>query len=140
MKPDGSHYRIVHAFQGGSDDGAQPHHDLLRQEGDVLYGATLAGGEAGQGTVFSINADGTRFSLLHAFTGGGGDGAEPHSNPMPDGPVLYGLTSKGGMNGVGVIYQVNTDGTGYKGSTRSRTPTAASRTASSSPAVTTSTA
>jgi uncharacterized repeat protein (TIGR03803 family) len=37
----------------------------------------------------------------------------PHSNPTPDGRLLYGLTSLGGTHGHWTMYQLNTDGTGY---------------------------
>ncbi len=114
MNPDGSDYQIVHSFTGGPDDGSQPHHDQLRQEGNVLYGATLLGGTANQGVIFSINTDGTGFKVLHSFLGGKKDGAQPHSNPMPDGPVLYGLTSHGGTKNEGTIYEINTDGSGFQ--------------------------
>jgi uncharacterized repeat protein (TIGR03803 family) len=116
MKPDGKGYTIVHSFSGGVNDGSQPHHDQLRQEGNVLYGATLMGGSTGQGegVVFSINTNGGGFQILHRFMGGKHDGEQPHSNPMPDGSVLYGLTAKGGAKNQGTIYKLNTDGNGFK--------------------------
>jgi uncharacterized repeat protein (TIGR03803 family) len=127
VNPDGSKYKIVHSFAGGVNDGWQPHHDQLRQIGNVLYGATLLGGsstDVGLGVVFSIHTDGRKFKLLHAFTGESGgtpDGAMPHSNPMPNqsGKLLYGLTSEGGTSGIskggdGTVYQIKPDGSDYK--------------------------
>lgn len=114
MNPDGSDYQIVHSFAGGPDDGSQPHHDQMRQEGNVLYGTTLLGGSANQGVVFSINTNGTGFQVLHSFQGGKHDGAQPHSCPMPDGSILYGLTARGGKDNEGTIYEMNTDGSGFQ--------------------------
>jgi uncharacterized repeat protein (TIGR03803 family) len=114
INPDGSNYTIVHAFAGGKNDGSQPHHDQLRQEGNVLYGATVLGGKDGQGVVFSIDTDGKGFKVLHSFKNGKHDGTQPHTNPMPDGSILYGLTSHGGTKDEGTIYRMNTDGTGFK--------------------------
>ncbi|MGO9465606.1 MAG: choice-of-anchor tandem repeat GloVer-containing protein [Isosphaeraceae bacterium] len=118
MKLNGSDYTIVHTFAGGASDGAQPHHDQLRQEGNVVYGATLMGGSADLGVVFSIKTDGTGYKILHCFQGGTADGALPHSNPMPDGSMLYGLTSQGGTHGSkggdGTIYAINTKDGRYK--------------------------
>ena len=121
MHLNGSGYTIVHTFAGGTSDGAQPHHDQLRQAGNVLYGATLFGGSAGQGVVFSIKTDGTGYAVLHSFQGSSGtpaDGAQPHSNPMPDGSMLYGLTSEGGAHGGskgdGTIYEIDLKKNSYK--------------------------
>jgi uncharacterized repeat protein (TIGR03803 family) len=113
IKPDGTDYTIVHSFAGGPNDGSQPHHDQLRQQGNILYGATLLGGQANQGVIFSLNTDGSGFNVIHSFLGGPDDGAQPHSNPMPDGPVLYGLTSMGGAQNEGTIYQINPDGSDF---------------------------
>ena len=115
MNPSGSGYTIVHAFAGTSNgDGANPHHDEMRQEGNTLYGTTLVGGTYNQGIIFSINTDGTDYKVLYSFGGGTGDGEQPHSSPTPHGPVLYGLTAKGGADDEGVIYQINTNGSGFK--------------------------
>jgi uncharacterized repeat protein (TIGR03803 family) len=62
------------------------------------------------GTVFSINPDGTGFFLLHSFSGS--DGAKPSRGLVHDREGnLYGMTSEGGTNGMGVIFSVgSTDG------------------------------
>jgi len=42
----------------------------LTQSGGVLYGTTWEGGNAGSGTVFKMNTDGTGYTVLrHFFTG-----------------------------------------------------------------------
>jgi hypothetical protein len=125
FNPQTEMYKLVHSFEGGQYDGYQPHHDQMRQVGNVLYGATLSGGgssigDSGLGVVFSIKTTGTnKLTVLHTFMGGANDGAMPHSNPMPDksGKHLYGLTSEGGANttpvsaGDGTIYEISHPGT-----------------------------
>jgi uncharacterized repeat protein (TIGR03803 family) len=79
--------------------------------GNVLYGAAN-GGEASNGIVFSIHADGTGFATLYRF-GAASDGAEPNSPMVLSGQTLYGTTFSGGASGAGVIFAVNTDGSGF---------------------------
>ena len=84
MNPSGSGYTIVHAFAGTSNgDGANPHHDEMRQEGNTLYGTTLVGGTYNQGIIFSINTDGTDYKVLYSF---GGGRATARAAQQPDAP------------------------------------------------------
>jgi uncharacterized repeat protein (TIGR03803 family) len=97
---------VLHSFSG--TDGSGPTCALaLGPQGD-LYGTTTAGGQFGQGTVFSITGDGV-FTLLHSFSGP--DGAEPFGGLLyaRDGN-LYGMTVTGGTANHGVIYQVTPAG------------------------------
>ncbi|MFM9839285.1 MAG: choice-of-anchor tandem repeat GloVer-containing protein [Cyclobacteriaceae bacterium] len=41
------------------------------------------------------------------------NGTHPYSSPISDGTFLYGMTSDGGLNGLGTIYKVKLDGTGF---------------------------
>ena len=41
-------------------------------------------------------------------------GANPYGSLTLSGSTLYGMTSEGGAYGAGTIFQINTDGTGYK--------------------------
>jgi uncharacterized repeat protein (TIGR03803 family) len=52
-------------------------------------------------------------TVLHAFSGTNGDGAFPYANLASSGGVLYGETYYGGTNGNGMIFAINTDGTGF---------------------------
>ena len=80
--------------------------------GATLYGTTASGGYWGSGTVFGINTDGSGFTNLHAFTGSS-DGTTPQSELILSGGVLYGTAAAGGSSGNGVVFAVNTDGTGF---------------------------
>ncbi len=104
----------------GDEDGASPKAGLLLA-GDTLYGTTAGGGESGSmGTVFACASDGSTFTTLHEFSGmdvedGIYDGATPQTGMLLlVGNTLYGTTAYGGTNDTGVVFEVNTDGTGYQ--------------------------
>jgi uncharacterized repeat protein (TIGR03803 family) len=82
--------------------------------GGVIYGMTGEGGNApGFGVIFKMNTDGTGFTVLHSFTFGTGDGYDPSGGLTLVGNTLYGMTDQGGTRGIGTIFRINTDGTGY---------------------------
>ena len=64
------------------------------------------------GTLFSISADGTRFTILHSFSGNS-DGANPQAGLFLSGNTLYGTTQYGGSSGNGTVFVVSTNGAGY---------------------------
>ena len=68
----------------------------LTLSGSTLYGMTLSGGANGNGTIFSINTDGSGFQNLFSFSGTNGD--NPHGSLTLSGSTLYGMTSAGGAN------------------------------------------
>ena len=83
---------------GAKTDGNDPRHNAMTLVGTVLYGTTLTGGKHDNGSIFSINDDGTGYSspLLFNFpasaTNNSGD--QPHSCFVAAGSVLYGMTSR----------------------------------------------
>jgi uncharacterized repeat protein (TIGR03803 family) len=103
VNTDGSGFSLLHSFFGGVDDGIFPFNDLTLS-GSTLYGMTTAGGTNNDGTIFSINTDGTDFSLLHSFHGS--DGATPYSGLTFDGSTLYGVTASGGDYSGGVVFSL----------------------------------
>jgi uncharacterized repeat protein (TIGR03803 family) len=112
MNTDGTGFQLLHEFASGVNDGARPYGDLI-QGGSVLYGMTEFGGDSARGVVFKINTDGTGFQLLREFAGGVNDGQQPPGNLIRDGSVLYGMTVFGGDSNGGVVFKMNTDGTGF---------------------------
>lgn len=77
--------RVVYEFKGESGvggDGSQPQASLV-QVGEILYGVTSGGGNAGCvygygcGTVYSVTPDGSE-TVLYAFKGGA-DGYSPRA-------------------------------------------------------------
>jgi len=77
---------LLHTFSAATNslglvtnwDGAEPFSDLVLS-GGTLYGTAPLGGSNGLGTIFSMNTDGTGFTVLHTFTGTT-DGATPNQH------------------------------------------------------------
>ncbi len=77
--------------------------------GSTLYGATTAGGTSDDGVVFSVNTDGSNFTVLHQFIGT--DGKYPVGTlRVGQNGVVYGLTEYGGTRNYGVLYSVTPGG------------------------------
>ena len=92
--------RSITFSQGAKTDGNDPQHNAMTLVGTVLYGTTLTGGQHDNGSIFSINDDGTGYSspLLFDFptSAANNSGDQPYSNFVAIGSVLYGMTSQGG--------------------------------------------
>jgi uncharacterized repeat protein (TIGR03803 family) len=126
---DGSGFSVLHAFApitsaAGATivnaDGAHPRAGLVESAG-YFYGTTNTGGANGQGTIFRMRFDGSEFSVLHVFTtpttpsgstvAANEDGALSQAGLTDGGDgLLYGTTTVGGANGLGVIYSITPDG------------------------------
>ncbi len=77
--------------------------------GSTLYGATTAGGTNDDGVIFSVNTDGSNFTVLHQFVGT--DGKYPVGTlRVGQNGVVYGLTEYGGTRNYGVLYSVTPGG------------------------------
>jgi uncharacterized repeat protein (TIGR03803 family) len=111
MNTDGTGYTLLHAFNGGDNDGTSPLGSLTLS-GSTLYGMTAQGGANNFGTVFKMNTNGTGFVVLHPFTGYS-DGRTPYGSLTLDGSTLYGMTTYGGPGSSGTAFKMNTDGTGF---------------------------
>lgn len=103
-------FSTIHKFTG-SPDGQQPE-GLVAGPAGVLYGTTTYGGPSNQGTVFQLTpptSPGGKWTetLLHAFTGQDGDGANPFAPPTvgPNGN-LYGTTANAGGDGLGMVWEL----------------------------------
>ena len=84
----------------------------LTVAGSTFYGTAQSGGTNYSGMVFSMSLDGSGFADLYDFSGIVGDGTSPQAAPTLVGATLYG-TTYGGANGAGMIFSINTNGTGY---------------------------
>jgi uncharacterized repeat protein (TIGR03803 family) len=113
IKTDGSGFAVLHSFSGSPTDGRTPSGGLVAGSAGSLYGTTAYGGAFGQGTVYTINTDGSGFALLHAFSGGAADGTYPAAELLADGANLYGTTLQGGTSNWGTVFTVRTDGLGF---------------------------
>jgi uncharacterized repeat protein (TIGR03803 family) len=109
IKQDGTGYSKLLDFT--NSDGKYPHGSLTF-DGTFLYGMTNAGGTNGSGVAFKIKPDGTGFAKLLDFSGTA-TGSGPWDSFVSDGTFLYGTTVAGGANGLGVIFKIKPDGTGF---------------------------
>ena len=108
-------YDVLHTFvQGDRADGDTNDHGFLRLVDGVAYATTELGGEALQGTLFSIREDGSDFRILHSFGLSDGDGAQPYGSLLPVDGWLYGTTTKGGANGDGTLFRYRIAGGDYE--------------------------
>ena len=94
-----------------NSDGASPQGGLILS-GNTLYGTAGGGGSSGYGTVFAVNTNGTGFTNLHSFIGGS-DGATPFAGLILSNNTLFGTAVNAGSSGYGMVFAVNTGGTGF---------------------------
>lgn len=108
INTDGSGYTVLKQF-ATSSDGASPGVSVL--SGTTLYG-TAAGGVSNAGILFKMNTDGSGYTVLKTFTGAN-DGSYPRRDLLLSGTTLFGAADGGGISNNGVLFRINSDGTGY---------------------------
>ena len=109
----------LYGFTGGADGGI-PESWLIQASDGNFYGTTSQGGANDTGTVFRMNlgvtnivGTVTNFSVttLYSFTGGD-DGATPIAGIFQGSDSnFYGMTTRGGANDTGTVFQVTSAGT-----------------------------
>jgi uncharacterized repeat protein (TIGR03803 family) len=92
-------------------NGKLPRGNLI-SDGTFLYGMASGGGANNMGVLFKIRPDGTGYSKLLDFAGTT-NGNYPYGSLVSNGTFLYGMTSGGGANNMGVLFKIRPDGTGY---------------------------
>ncbi len=102
-------FQVLHSFT--ASDGANPQAGLTLV-GSTLYGTTRNGGINNDGTVFSMNLDGSNFQVVHSFSGG--DGALPFVGLTLVGSTLYGTAFEGGGSNQGTIFSMNPNGSNFQ--------------------------
>ena len=115
---DGSGYQTLHSFVT-TTNGYKPY-GTVTLSGSTLYGMTYYGSGTGVGSIYSLNTNGGSFTNLHSFVGGTADGSKPLGGTLIlSGGTLYGATVHGGTGSSigtandGVVFAINTDGSGY---------------------------
>jgi uncharacterized repeat protein (TIGR03803 family) len=113
------HESILHTFTA-PPDGATSYVGLLRDSSGVFYGETLNGGSNGAGIIFKLTPPPTACAavlcpwhetILHQFSGGSGDGANPYGDPIEDSSGnIYGTTTGGGSTGFGTVFKLDSAG------------------------------
>ena len=117
LKADGTGYSLLRSFTGTDGDGKHAFARITEGSDGALYGTTALGGKTNQGTLFTLNKDGSGYRVVHEFNGLDGDGALPSANANlavgGDG-VLYGTTYSGGFADAGTIFQLDANAGGYR--------------------------
>jgi uncharacterized repeat protein (TIGR03803 family) len=103
ISPAGSGFKVLHSFKG-KPDGATPGYTGLIDVNGILYGTTMGGGSADDGTIFKITTGGTE-TVLYSFKGGN-DGRQPQGVLLNANGVLFGTTSQGGTSDDGTVYSI----------------------------------
>jgi len=104
-------YTVLYSFQCGPNDGEYPESGLALDASGNLYGTTAAGGAKSHGTAFKLSAEGAE-TVLHSFAGAPNDGAAPGYGALARDAAgnLYGTTSNGGTQNVGIVFKLAPNG------------------------------
>ncbi len=109
MALDGTGFQVIHSFKSGvTTDGYYPFSGVAEGNDGKLYGTTLNGGANGYGIVYSVNKDGSGFTVAHNFSYSSTDGRNPYWGLTKglDGK-LYGTTQYGGFYDLGNVYSID---------------------------------
>jgi uncharacterized repeat protein (TIGR03803 family) len=125
VNTDGSGFTNLHGFTAPlglaatNSHGANPYGGLVLS-GSTLYGTAHAGGAFGAGTIFALSTDGSSFTTLYNFAATSptiphtnNDGANPYGGLTLSGNILYGTAFSGGSSGNGILFAINTNGSGF---------------------------
>jgi uncharacterized repeat protein (TIGR03803 family) len=101
-------------FSNSGGDGAYPSGALIQGTDGDLYSTTYDGGvnNNSEGVVYKINPAGQQYAPIYLFNvGAAGDGLHPQGGLLlaTDGN-FYGVTSSGGADGFGTLYQLSPNG------------------------------
>jgi len=106
---------VLYSFSGPPDGGG-PVAGLIMDASGNLYGTTQVDGNARYGTVFELVKSSTGYTekVLHSFTGGEVDGANPYAGLIMDASGnLYSTTYQGGTANSGTVFELVRSSTGY---------------------------
>ena len=89
----------------GTSNGCTPYSGLVADSSGNLYGTTMYGGSAGDGTVFEVAAGSSAITTLASFNGT--NGANPYGSLVVDSSGnLFGTTGHGGPGNIGTVFKV----------------------------------
>jgi uncharacterized repeat protein (TIGR03803 family) len=125
LKHKGSGWTFNPLFSFNGSDGANPEARVIFGPNGTLYGTTTNGGGIGFGTVFNLRPQARACvsticpwseTLLYSFAGYP-DAANPGYGDLlfdqSGNGNIYGTTTEGGDNSIGVVYQLTPKGSGY---------------------------
>lgn len=113
INKDGSSFSVV-KHMNVSTTGGYPQSRLLLGSDGELYGTASEGGDFDAGTIFTLHADGSGFTVLKSLDTFP-NGAHPYASLIEgsDGK-LFGTTLRGGSYDWGTVFEMNKDGSGYR--------------------------
>jgi len=103
---------VLHNFGISNAPPENPGAPVVQGPDGTLYGTTAQGGINNDGTIYSIQTNGTGLTVLKYFTNSP-DGINPQAGLVLSGGTLFGTTVGGGSNGMGTVFAIHTDGSGY---------------------------
>ncbi len=116
MNPDGSAFSVMQSFDTAGA-GASPAAEPLQASNGRLYGTTYSGGAHAGGTIYSLGADGSAFTVLRSFQPAFSECGYPTSGLVEGGDgLLYGSTSQGNSglwSDNGTVFRIGMDGSGF---------------------------
>lgn len=89
------------------NDGGNPYGSLLQASDGKFYGLTSSGGANSVGTLFQYDLGTDTYTVKYDFDGAANGGSPYGSLIQGTDGMLYGLTSNGGANNAGVLFQYN---------------------------------
>lgn len=112
-------FRILHSFSSAAaDSGPQ---GSLTLDGSTLYGSAYT--DNSHGAVYKINANGSGYSILHAFTSPThNDGSYPNGGLVIAGTTVFGTAKLGGFQEGGTIFSMDTNGNSFSASSAHLNP------------------
>lgn len=111
LSTDGTNFTVLKHFD--SSTGTNPKGALIQTADGILYGTARNGGSSGSGTVFRLHPDGTGFTVLKELISSSTGGLPSAALIQGVDGALYGTAETGGANGVGTVFKLQTDGTGF---------------------------
>ncbi|HRI15524.1 MAG TPA: hypothetical protein PLX89_21205 [Verrucomicrobiota bacterium] len=93
--------------------GLSPGSTLVQAEDATLFGTTSVGQRSVSGTIYSIQPDGSHFSVVRQFLRAS-DGTDLSPGVVVDDGVLYGTANRGGNLSVGTLYRLTVDGRDFR--------------------------
>ncbi len=113
LEPNVSSASVLHSFPAFIGDGALPYATVTLDSG-MLYGTTVLNlAPSISGAVFSLETDGSAYTILHTFGLQTGDGGFPIGGILSDDTRLYGTTALGGSGYFGTIFSLDPAGADY---------------------------
>jgi uncharacterized repeat protein (TIGR03803 family) len=91
----------------GNDKGGNPHGSLIQAKNGKLYGMTSSGGVDDLGVLFEYDLTSATYTKKIDFTGTVNGGVPFGSLLQAKDDLLYGLTSAGGTDNAGTLFQYN---------------------------------